>query len=86
MNSHELKVLNPEDAMTYVVDNHQDRMCELCELHILGCCHNSSTYQCEGSKCDVAIDYMMEELIDNAEADEEDYVEKYSPILIGILK
>ena len=83
MNSIELKTLSNEDAMTYVIDNHQDRMCELCELNILGCSHNTSTYQCEGSKCDVAIDYMMEELIDNSEAEEEQYVETYSPILIN---
>ena len=83
MNSHELKNLSTEDAMTHVIDNHQDRMCELCELYILGCSHNTSTFQCEGSKCEVALDYIMEELIEYAEADEEDYVETYLPILIN---
>ena len=82
MKSYELKAMEPEQAMEYVVDHHINRMCELCELYILGCCHNSSTFQCEGSKCDVAIDYIMEELIDNAEADEEAYIEKFKPILI----
>lgn len=82
MNSHELKNLKPEDAMQYAIDHHQDRMCELCELYILGCSHNTIHYQCEGSRCDVAVDYIMEELIDNAEADEESYIEKYNPILI----
>jgi len=81
MKSYELKALGPEEAMEYAIDNHQDRMCELCELYVLGCKHMTSTFICEGSKCDVAIDYIMEELIENAEADEEAYVEKFKPIL-----
>lgn len=83
MNSSELKNLSTEDAMTYIIDNHQDRMCELCERYILGCSHNTITFQCEGSKCDVALDYIMEELIDNTEADEKKYFETYSPLLIN---
>lgn len=86
MKSHNLKNLTPEDAMQYAIDNHQDRMCQLCELHILGCSHNTSTYQCEGCRCDSAIDYIMEELIEKAESDEEEYIKTYLPILIGGLK
>lgn len=80
--SDELKQMDEEEAMQYAIDHHQRRMCELCELHILGCSHMSSTYMCEGSKCHVAIDYIMDELIDHAEADEEVYDKKYKPILI----
>jgi len=86
MNSYNLKNLTHDDAMQYVIDKHQERMCELCELHILGCSHNTSTYQCEGCRCDSAIDYIMDELIENAEIEEEEHFNKYSPILIGGLK
>ena len=82
MKSHELKNLDQGDALQYVADNHQDRMCELCELHVLGCKHMTSTFICEGSKCDVAIDYIMEELIEYAEDAEETYKEKLKRILI----
>ena len=41
---------------------HSERMCELCELHVLGCSRNTIHYQCEGSRCDEAIEYLKEDL------------------------
>ncbi len=45
----------------------QKRMCELCELHILGCSSNSLTFLCEGSRCDEAIELLQAEIDDNKE-------------------
>lgn len=83
--SAKLKRMNDEQAMEFAIENHQDRMCSLCELHIIGGSSCSSTFLCEGRYCDRAVDYLFDELIDNAEADEEEYIEKYKPILINKL-
>lgn len=32
----------------------QDEMCDLCEKYILGCKSNTSTFLCEGSRCEEA--------------------------------
>ena len=49
----------------------QELMCELCESHILGCLHMTSTFICEGCKCDEAYEYYKEykedELIEQRE-------------------
>lgn len=45
-----------------LMEEHQERLCELCELYILGCCSNSSTFLCEGAYCDQAVEYLKEEL------------------------
>lgn len=37
------------------------KMCKLCEELILGCCSNSSTFQCEGCSCEEAIQYIIDE-------------------------
>ena len=37
-----------------------DKLCEFCELHILGRCHNTIHYQCEGRHCDEAIEMFSE--------------------------
>ena len=51
-----------------LTDEQQDRMCELCELHIIGGRHNTYHYQCEGSHCDKAFDYLLED-VDNEDYD-----------------
>jgi len=45
-----------------LAEKHQERMCQLCELYILGCSHNTIHFQCEGSRCSDALDYLVEEL------------------------
>lgn len=61
---------------------HQERMCALCERHILGCSANSSTYQCEGSKCDQALDYLIEDLEYEVEVSKEERKAKYKLLLL----
>jgi len=53
-----------DDAKGELAEEHQERMCNLCELHILGCSSNSVNYQCEGSRCDEAIEYLIDDLED----------------------
>ena len=75
-----------------VTDDQQERMCELCEHHII--CGSSNTYhfQCEGRYCEQALDLLIEEMDEKVEPLEE-YVkeqkikkvaefEKYKYILI----
>jgi len=50
------------DEKDELAEVHQERMCALCELNILGCSKNTIHFQCEGSKCDSAIDYLIDEL------------------------
>jgi len=57
-----------------LAEEHQERMCELCELHILGCSRNTIHFQCEGSRCDEAIEYLKDEL------EEEENDKKFFPI------
>jgi len=51
-----------DDFELELSEAYSDRMCELCELHILGCSRNTIHYQCEGSRCDEAIEYLKEDL------------------------
>ena len=47
-----------------ITDEQQERMCELCEELILECCSSSSTFQCEGSQCDRAFEYLVDDMED----------------------
>ncbi len=58
-----------------ITDDHIERMCELCELHILGCKSSTSTFLCEGSRCEDAKDYLLEELNDQ-------YLDKYKYLIL----
>ena len=40
-------------------------MCDLCEINILGCKSSTSTFQCEGSRCEDAREYINEYIEDN---------------------
>ena len=60
----------------YLMEKHQERMCELCEDRILGCCSVSSTFMCEGSRCDEAVELLKDEL-------EEEQLERRIYLLIG---
>lgn len=42
-------------------DDQGEEMCELCEEHILGCKNNTSHFQCEGSRCGEAFEYLLDE-------------------------
>lgn len=64
------KRMSDEDIK--LANEHQERMCELCELHILGCSHSSSTYQCEGSRCEDAIEYLKDALDEDKHNEMED--------------
>jgi hypothetical protein len=50
------------DEHIKLAEEHQERMCDLCERHILGCKHSTSTFLCEGSRCEDAMDYLIEAL------------------------
>jgi len=46
-----------------LTDEQQGRMCELCEQCVFGQTMNTNQYNlCEGSRCDVAIEYLQEEI------------------------
>jgi len=45
-----------------LTDEQQERMCELCEAHVICCSSNTGTYQCEGAFCDSAIEYLIEDI------------------------
>lgn len=45
-----------------LAEEHQERMCDLCERKILGCSSMSATFMCEGSRCEDAIELLIEEL------------------------
>ena len=46
-----------------ITDKQQERLCELCEAHVYGCKMNTNQFNlCEGSKCDIAIEYLMDEI------------------------
>ena len=59
-----------------LMEEHQERMCDLCERHILGCSAMSSTFLCEGSRCDDAVEYLKEDLA-------EEHYEKFIYLVIG---
>lgn len=49
-------------------DEHQEEICEYCETtHILGCKSSTSTFQCEGSRCDEAYTAYRESFENNSE-------------------
>lgn len=52
--------MNDEDRL--LAEEHQERMCDLCERHILGCKHSTLTFLCEGSRCEDAIEYLKDAL------------------------
>ena len=39
----------------------QEHICEMCEICILGCKRSTSTFQCEGSRCEEAIEMFLED-------------------------
>jgi hypothetical protein len=51
-----------DDYDLAIAEQYQERMCDLCERHILGCKSMTSTFMCEGSKCHVAVEYLKDEL------------------------
>lgn len=68
-----------------LTNEQQTRMCELCEDHIIGGSHMSYHYMCEGSHCDKAIEYLLEEINENEECEKEKRNEKYKYLLIKII-
>lgn len=66
------------DEQIKLAEEHQERMCDLCERHILGCKHSTSTFLCEGSKCHEAVEYLMDAL----EEDRLDEVDRQIYIII----
>lgn len=59
------------DEERKLAEEHQERMCDLCERKILGCSAMSSTFMCEGSRCEDAFELLLEEL-DEEKRDEND--------------
>lgn len=48
-----------------LMEIHQERMCKLCQDCIFGQTMNTNQYNlCEGSKCDEAIEYLIEKLVE----------------------
>lgn len=60
-----------------LTSDQQNRMCELCELRILGCKHSTSTFLCEGSRCEDAFEYLIDDIEDKKLEAEEEKKEKY---------
>lgn len=50
-----------------LTDDQQERMCDLCEELILECSSNSSTFQCEGCRCEEAFDLLLEDVEDDGD-------------------
>lgn len=62
-----------------LAEEHQERMCDLCERHILGCKSSTSTFLCEGSRCEDAIEYLKDAL-------EEDRLEEKARLMYVLIK
>lgn len=45
-------------------DKQQQRMCELCEDHIIGGSSCSQMFLCEGSFCEEALEYLIDDIDD----------------------
>lgn len=45
-------------------DEYQNRMCDLCERYILECKSMTSTFICEGCKCEDALEWLKEDIIE----------------------
>jgi len=43
----------------------ENLMCDLCEINILGCKHHTSTFMCEGSRCEDARELLNDYIVDN---------------------
>lgn len=65
-----------------LTSDQQERMCELCELHILGCKHSTITFLCEGSRCEDAIEYLMDDIEDKRLDELDAQKEKYKYLLL----
>lgn len=50
-----------------LTDDQQERMCKLCETFIIEGSSNSQHFQCEGTLCDRAIEYLIEDIEDEDE-------------------
>lgn len=48
-------------------DDEQEVMCRLCEVNIIGGSCNTQHYQCEGSHCNQAMEYLIDHLEDQEE-------------------
>lgn len=56
------------DEDSELAEEYSERMCGLCETHILGCASMTSHFMCEGRYCDEAIEYLKDDL-DNEQFD-----------------
>ena len=52
-------------SLDNLTDEQQWRMCKLCETYIIDGSSNSQHFQCEGTLCDRAIEYLIEEIEDD---------------------
>lgn len=43
-----------------LTDDQQEKMCKLCEINVIEGCRNTQMYQCEGSRCEEALPYLIE--------------------------
>ena len=50
------------EAEAELVEYKQEEVCEMCEFHILGCKSSTSTFLCEGSRCEDAYEMYIEEI------------------------
>lgn len=71
------------DKELALAEKHQERMCDLCERYILGCSHNTIHFQCEGSRCDQALEYLVEDLEEEAEDLRQERNSKYKLLLLS---
>ena len=51
-----------EEQSQKILEENQEAVCEMCEDCILLCKSNTSTFQCEGSRCEEAAEMYLEGL------------------------
>lgn len=55
-------MLNQEITSEIVWNYFSKQICEICETCILHCKHSTSTFQCEGSQCENAVELFIDEM------------------------
>lgn len=51
-----------EQAESFLIEQHQEKVCSMCETYILGCKSSTSTFLCYGSRCKEANEMYLEQI------------------------
>lgn len=71
-----------EDEKAELAEQHSDKMCKLCEHHIIGGSSNTYHFQCEGRFCDQAVELLIDELEDDRLAEIQHQYDLFKMLLI----